>query len=666
MMKMNKTRYISIRLAAIVLAMGTVQSCHDDFLDETLTTARNNDYYQTEEGIISLAIGGYQRILAQPFANELQYTTTNYGTDEFTIGGDDSNGTWNRYNANFQSIIPIINSNTVGSDWQFNYAYAGINIANLIIQYATAIDSQNPAVKEVAMGEGHFFRAFTYLRLVRQYGGVPLKLVPSSTVENEFVRATAQEVYDQIVADFQEAINLLPAGGAPARLTKDAAKHYLAKTLLSRASEINDSWNSGTKQADLTQCKQLCDEVIAAHPLATNYQDLWDFTAPDDASENLSEIILSAQFTSNLSSSSININHMMFTSKYDDLPMMKRDLTGMRPYSRLAPTYFVYEAYDLVNDSRIWKSFRTKHRVNNASGSTYINGDLGILYIINHKSDNTFAQRKYNNDPGILNTRTYEDAEGNPVTTTKTIPSVYVAHSTGGETLLAEPRWPSLSKHFDGSRLNINETRGFRDEILARSADTYLMAAEAEIRLAAMGSGSYANALTYINAVRERAAFKAGEDRSYYTDGGAAYTVSAFAPDPNNNSFMTENSYYESTHIAETTAATTLTVSSTGTLPQEDEDIISTLGISGEYNRMLCFLLNERTRELCGEYHRWEDLARTKTLVSRTRAYNASAAPFIQDHHNLRPIPQSFLDLNFSNGSPLTPEQKQAMQNPGY
>ena len=78
------------------------------------------------------------------------------------------------------------------------------------------------------------------------------------------------------------------------------------------------------------------------------------------ANETLPELILSAQFTSDLSSSTFNFSHVIFTARYDDLPFMQRDLTGMRPYSRLAPTYFTYDIYNHVDDSRFWKTFRTK------------------------------------------------------------------------------------------------------------------------------------------------------------------------------------------------------------------------------------------------------------------------------------------------------------------
>ena len=636
----------------LLTGMTVIQSCDKDFLDEELTTQPNLEYYQTEEGILTLAVGTYYLVLAEPFGSEVGYVTSNYGTDEYVIGGDDSNGVWNNYGSGLQSIVPSLNSNTVSADAQWNTLYLGINSANQLIKYATDIESTNDAIKKTALGEGYFFRAFSYLKLVRQYGGVPLKTNVSTSVEKEFTRASAEEVYTQIISDFQEAYNLLPNQGAPAKVTKDAAAHYLAKAYLSRASEINDEWNNDTKEEDLERVITLADEVIGNHPLATNYRDLWNYTEPDGPSEFLPELILSAQFTDDRAAEGRNFSHVIYTAKYDDLPYMVRDLTGMRPYTRLAPSYFTYEIYDLTDDSRFWKTYRTKHRLNNASDQ-YVNGDLGVMFIINDEDDTRFDKTKY------LGEIIYDE-------TGKTIPSVYVAHAADGRSLLDEPRFPSLTKHYDAARSAINDNRGLRDAILARSAETYLMAAEASIRLAAMGSGSYESALEYINPIRERASFKNGEVRDEYTDGGAAWPASDLDWNPNMNSFMTENSYYESTNIEETTDPTDLRITSIDNLPEEDEAVIAELGYTSTYDRMLAFILNERTRELGGEFHRWEDLSRTETLVERTRAYNPTAAPNIQEYHQLRPIPQTFLDDVYRNGAPLTSEQKQELQNPGY
>ncbi len=642
----------NIKLSLFLVCISGLLSCEKDFLDETLETQPDLEYYETEEGILSLAIGTYYRVLAFPFSSELEYVSTNYGTDEFLVGGDDSNGVWNNYDSGLQSIVPSLNSNTVSAAEQWDYLYVGINSANQLIKYATEIESTNDAIKKRALGEGYFFRAFSYLRLVRQFGAVPLKLTVSTTVENEFTRAPEEEVYAQIISDFNEAYNLLPNEGSPARVSKDAVAHYLAKAYLSRASEINDEWNGASKQSDLEQAVSLVDEVIANHPLAPNYGDLWNYTEPDGENEFLSEIILSAQFTADRGAEGRNFSHVIYTAKYDDLPYMVRDLTGMRPYTRLAPTYFTYENYDLEKDSRFWKSFRTKHRLNNGSDQ-FVNGDLGVMFIINEPGDNRFEKTKY------LEEITYDE-------TGKVIPSVYVAQAGDGRSLLDEPRFPSLTKHYDAARTAINDNRGVRDAILARSAETYLIGAEALIKLADMGIRSFDEALAYINPVRERASYKAGEERDYYTDGAAAWPSSPLDWDPNNNSLIMENSYYESVNISATQEPTNLQITDIDNMPEEDERVISKLGYSSTYDRMLCFLLNERSRELCGEFHRWETLSRTETLVDRVKAYNPDAASYIQDYHKLRPIPQSFLDAVYSSGKPLTSEQKQEMQNPGY
>ncbi len=81
---------------------------------------------------------------------------------------------------------------------------------------------------------------------------------------------------------------------------------------------------------------------------------------------------------------------------------------------------------------------------------------------------------------------------------------------------------------------------------------------------------------------------------------------------------------------------------------------------AGEFN--IDYILDERGRELLGEYKRWFDLKRTGTLVARASAHNykIKAANFVGVGGQLkilRPIPQVALDLN---------QNKDFPQNPGY
>jgi hypothetical protein len=652
---MKKIKFlINIAIVAIVML---APSCKKAFLDEELKTARSLEFYKTDAGILSLVNGTYHHVFCQPFNGEFAFANMAYGTDEFHVGGDNSNIPFTSYGNGLASIIAAVNGNTVTANAQWDNLYIGIGFANRIIENATASTSTADAIKKTALGEGYFFRAYSYLRLVSQYGAVPLKLATSTVVELEFTRAEPKAVFAQIITDFTQAYNLLGNTGFPAKITKDAAAHFLAKAYLSRASEINDSWNLSTKAADLAAVIPLCDAVIAAHPLAPNFGDLWKYTGADAANEKLSEIILSAQFTQDASASGVNQQHLYYGGRYEDIPQMQRDLSGGRPFSRLATNYFMYRAYDLVNDSRFWKSFRTKYLVNKAT-APYVNGDVGVMYIINQPGDTRFPSYK------VLNTVPY-------ARTNRPIANVYVAYPNGATTdgaLFVEPRFPSLSKFLDGSRIGgFNDIDGLRDITLARSAETYLIAAEAKIRLAAMGTGAYTDALTYINPVRARGQYQAGENRTAYYDGGGASNATLQGGIP--MAYMAENSYAESNNfnlLAPPSTATTLTVSGIASLPANDEYIITRLGYSSTYDRMMCFLLNERSRELAGEYLRWQDLSRTKTLVARAKAFNPDAAPNIKDHHLLRPIPQTFLDGIQSGGVNLTPAQKTAMQNPGY
>ncbi|GAE83756.1 outer membrane protein [Bacteroides reticulotermitis JCM 10512] len=204
---------------------------------------------------------------------------------------------------------------------------------------------------------------------------------------------------------------------------------------------------------------------------------------------------------------------------------------------------------------------------------------------------------------------------------------------------------------------------------MARLAETFLVRAECYVRL-----NDYANAMKDINVVRKRAQWKNGENRSFYSDGSQAFESNSLNTGTSatnyTNSNLNMNTYYLSNPgVAVTTAASDLTLTAfPNNLPAEDEAIISSLGVSGEYERALNFILNERSRELLGEWQRWETLSRTGTLIKRAKVFNTEASTNIKaSKHELRPIPQSFIDgLLNEDGSNLSKEQKDKWQNPGY
>ncbi len=223
-----------------------------------------------------------------------------------------------------------------------------------------------------------------------------------------------------------------------------------------------------------------------------------------------------------------------------------------------------------------------------------------------------------------------------------------------------------INKTADGTR-TAEKGDAQRDVTMARVGETYLVRAECYARL-----GDYASAKKDIDVIRARAQWKNGENRSFYTDGSQAFATNSLntgtAADNYVNSNLWMNTYYLSNpNQPVTTAASNLTNWTWDNLPAEDEAILSKLGVSGQQARAINFILNERSRELIGEWQRWETLSRTKTLVARAKAFNPEAAPNVSDKHIYRPIPQTFIDgLKNEDGSDLTDAQKAAWQNPGY
>ncbi|GHT43874.1 membrane protein [Bacteroidia bacterium] len=92
-----------------------------------------------------------------------------------------------------------------------------ITKANDVLRYVPKVESLEPALKDNAIGQGYFFRAYGYLWLCPWYGdnrngGIPIVTEETTVDELDAPRpASVLENYDMIIADLRKAGELLPS-----------------------------------------------------------------------------------------------------------------------------------------------------------------------------------------------------------------------------------------------------------------------------------------------------------------------------------------------------------------------------------------------------------------------------------------------------------------------
>ncbi|MAW97076.1 MAG: RagB/SusD family nutrient uptake outer membrane protein [Leeuwenhoekiella sp.] len=619
-----------LALAALPLTYG---SCGDDFLEEELVSVLTQGRYNEPEGIDELVNGAYEGLRFH-FNYEWSYALTNYGTDTFTNGGGANHIKWNQYT----NDLDATEGANLAPYW--DNMYAQINLANIGLTKTPEVLASNESLRNTRMGELYFFRGFNYLNLVTQFGDVPISTEPITSDRADFPRQPKAEVFNLIIDDLTKATEMLPVEETQeGRLTKAAARHFLAKAYLIRASEMNSDI---TEADDLQMAASLADQVIAERTLAPDYMDIFNYTAVNGPNERLSEILLAAQFDDNqaLLGRYGNQTHLYFLSVYRFFPGMTRNIYDGREFQRLKPTDFGLDNFDRVNDSRFYKSFQTSYLAQNTNsvptwtaanapspdlvGELKFNvGDTAAIYVVNEMDDMRFTPDFKASIAPLVLARYAVNSEGDQVTDWNI--STY----------------PSLSKYRAPFRTSPNDAKGTRDGILARLGETYLIAAEAYGRM-----GQYGQALDYINELRERAAYKEGEDRGYVY-------------------YLTEPEVdFGETNATNTAMLATENFFTPGTAEANAQ--IYPPGVGSKADMFIEFILNERARELMGEFYRWVDLTRTERLISRAKAFNPEAAANVSEKFTLRPVPQSYLDALIIDGKRLSNSEKEAMQNPGY
>lgn len=221
------------RCLVLVIPVVVFAACKKDFID--LTPADQNSaatFFQTESQLrqaVTAAYAPLRDVMTSDFLlAEMRSDNTHYERSP-------TRGTQFEMRDNLADFVNDA-SNAYVYD-VYTALYKGISRANIVIgRIQTASVSQ--AARADIEGQAKFLRAWNYFKLVRYFGGVPLYLTEVTNAGEAFLpRASADEVYNQIIADAQDAVSKLAAPTAfpqSGQATKGSATVLLAEVYITQ------------------------------------------------------------------------------------------------------------------------------------------------------------------------------------------------------------------------------------------------------------------------------------------------------------------------------------------------------------------------------------------------------------------------------------------------
>lgn len=623
-----KTRYI---LTGAVIAMAALSSCSSFLKEENLASQSAEAYFATATGYENLVRGAYNGLVSI-YNSTTWYTLTQLGTDLSTQNNGDATNQLNQY------VTYYSDNATVSSYW--NALYAALKDANAAIGRASSVitketdtrEGMDPALLSKRVAEVKYLRALFLFEIVKNYGQGPLILEEPMSATTTSQLDGPEKFYDQILADLQDVLDSELPMKQPAsehgRVSKAAALHLRSLVYLTRGYQ-----SYGEGEADFRAALADAENVIknSGHKLLDDYA-----LVHRQSNEVNDEIIFCVNFN-NAAGAYTNIwsEYYLFVYRegWQDIAFSS---IYCNDWASVMPTKYTYLLFDWKKDHRAEVTFMSPYNGDPATstdgryyGVNYFQstnksgkvaeGDPVLLFPVpqdcityskkagssvsfanNHNfnaAEKSAALEEgryiYNYPTGSLAEKSYKDAGSD---------DYYITGFQSGNS--SSRAWLPVWKFKDcNTQFNSSGTvsYGSRDIYLARLAETYLIAAEACVKL-----GDNADALKYINTVRQRAA---------------------------NNAPEAGLSLYE------------------GTVTLDD-------------------ILNERALELFGEAPRWNDLTRTGKLAERVLEYNwdvtniyggsikTDLSAATNSKYSLRPIPLSWIN-SLSNG-------KELQNNPGW
>ena len=280
---MKRTRNINIStwgLAVIALPMLLMQTaCSKKFLDVNPQGQVPNTLFWVTQDDANKAVNamyanlrGWTNVAFAPIAVE------SMGSDDAEKGGGYA-GDANFMN-DFDNFTLTSTEGQISDFWSGQYQ--NINLCNQVLDHLDTMNFDANA-KARYMAEAKFVRAYSYFRLVRAFGGVPLRLhLPSGATDYNIPRSSKDSTYAAIEQDLTDAAAVLPQSYGVTdigRATKGAALALHAKVCM-----YQKKW---------TDVLNYTNQVMGlGYSLFPNYEQLFRI-----ANENCSESVFEIQCT---------------------------------------------------------------------------------------------------------------------------------------------------------------------------------------------------------------------------------------------------------------------------------------------------------------------------------------------------------------------------------
>ena len=283
-----KNRFRATLMIAGLVATGACQDLTEVPSDFVLP----EHFYQNSADAIAAVNSAYATFvtLQSPLSSDMyvgrnffmlvEYPTE-YVTSRLSAGNERS---WmGGFNSQFNSTHAYI-------EGYWKAAYAGINRANAVIGRVPNIQNMDATRRDQAVAEAKFLRAMHYYWLAGMFGGVPLKLEETTSINpGDLPRATVEATYAQIAQDLTEAAAVLPQTWPITdygRATRGAALTLLGKAYLQSAGQFGITANYQRAIDAFRQVQGLGYGLVSG----AQYRTLFDGT-----NERANEIIWSLQ-----------------------------------------------------------------------------------------------------------------------------------------------------------------------------------------------------------------------------------------------------------------------------------------------------------------------------------------------------------------------------------